>query len=388
MRGPGAARAAALDLARRLALAHQSAWHDPFLVGQVDRFLAWSPDQQAAKVSADSIRRAGITLSRPGGAPAGIAVWRDALARAVSIGDSAGMAGTLSNIGSGFLTNSALDSAQHYLEQLTRYCSPLAIGNLPGLRQRHLRVQVRRARSGTILGAHDNATPGAISLRQATGDTRGLAADYNNLGGLAQQLGDLDAARHDFEAALDLNQRNGRDEIAATNMVNLAGLAALNGDFARADHLYRTALCGMAPTREQWADVAARDARSSAAWACARRGDYPAGRSRLDRSARAASIYDRTGPIAGALAVGRMLADTRAAMGNLQGALDELRHDQLSADSGQVPYDVRGGITLARADLAVRLNQRPDAERLYEAATQLFVRAGSRGGAGLEAQQG
>ncbi len=378
VQGPSVARAAALELAGRLAAAHQSAWHDPFLVRLVARFVEWSPDRRAAKVTADSIRRAGITVFSRDGAMAAIAVWRDALSRAIAIGDSAGMAATFGNIGSGFLRSNALDSAQHYLERSRALAA--ASGNLPVEANATSELGGVSEQRNDPVGARQHYAR-AISLRQATGDTRGLAADYNNLGGLAQQLGDLDGARHDFEAALDLNRRDGHDAYAATNLVNLAGLAALHGDFARAERLYRAAVAAWRP-REQWADVA--DGMRGLGSLEMRRGDYPAAEADLIE---ARALYDRTGPIADALAVGRMLADTRAAMGNLQGALDELRRDQSSADSGQVPYDVRAGITLAQADLAVRLNQRPEAERLYAAATQLFDRAGSRGGA-ADAQQG
>src|SRR6266702_2107755 len=69
----------------------------------------------------------------------------------------------------------------------------------------------------------------ALVLRERIGDTRGVAADHNGLGLLAQRLGDMDAARREFETALAINRRDGRENAAATNLVNLAGLASLAG---------------------------------------------------------------------------------------------------------------------------------------------------------------
>src|SRR5207244_3459789 len=129
-----------LDAARRIAAAYAVAWRDSFLVREVERFAAWPLERRAAKVWADSARRAGIAAAQAG--------------------------------------------------------------------------YVR-----------------ALGLRERIGDTRGAAADRNNLGLLAQTAGDLHEARRQFEAALALNRHDGRDEVAATNLVNLAGLASVDGDF-------------------------------------------------------------------------------------------------------------------------------------------------------------
>src|SRR5207249_9547685 len=176
-------------------------------------------------------------------------------------------------------------------------------------------------------------------------------------------------ARRQFEAALVINRREGRDDVAATNLVNLAGLASLDGDFARAERLYRDALSTWR-AREQWADAA--DALHGLGQLELRRGDYPAARTALGE---ALAIFDRTGPLASALAVRQALASALAAEGDLQGAVDELRRAQGAADSARVAPPVRAGIALARADLAVQLNDLADAERLYARAEFLFQRS-------------
>src|SRR5438105_3002662 len=43
----------------------------------------------------------------------------------------------------------------------------------------------------------------SLTLRDRIGDSRGTAADHNNLGLLAQRLGDLDEARRQFDSALE-----------------------------------------------------------------------------------------------------------------------------------------------------------------------------------------
>jgi hypothetical protein len=106
-----------LDVARRLAAANALAWRDSFLVREVARFQGWAPARRASKVWADSVRRAGVTAYGRDGAAAAIAMWRRALARAGSIGDSAGVGAVLGNIGAGLLAEGELDSAATYLDR-------------------------------------------------------------------------------------------------------------------------------------------------------------------------------------------------------------------------------------------------------------------------------
>jgi CHAT domain-containing protein len=360
-----------LSVARRLAAAFAVAWRDSFLVREVARFAGWPPERRTRKVWADSVRRAGVAAFGQDGATSAIVIWRRALGAASAIGDTAGMAAILGNIGAGHSTEGDWDSAGACLERARALA--VAVG--------HLQVEANaigvladlRAERGDLTAAREGQLR-ALALRERIGDARGVAAGHNQLGLLAQDVGDLGEARRRFEAALALNRRDGRDEVAATNLVNLAGLASLDGDFARADRLYRDALATWR-AREQWADAA--DALYGLGQLGLRRGDYLRARAALRE---ALEIYDRTGPLESALAARRALAGALGAQGDVQGALDQLRWAADLADSGGASAGERAGLALARADLAMQLNLLADAERLYGSAEAHYRAAGDARG--------
>jgi len=367
-----------IAVARRVASAYATAWQDPFLIREVDRFAAWPPRNRVAKMWADSARRAGVVAYGRDGAPAAIEIWRGAFARAASIPDTAGMAATLGNIGAGFAHDDQADSAMPYLERSRALA--VAVGDIRVEANAISELAGVREQRADPAGARELYAQ-SVALRQRIGDSRGLASDYNNLAGLARSAGDLEEARRQLEAALAINRRDHRPEVAATNLVNLAGLASMNGEFARAESLYREALATWR-RRLQWADVA--DALRGLGELDIRRGDYPSAESDLTD---ALGIYDRTGPMEDDLTVRQRLADIGAAEGNLQGALDGLRQAQRLADSAAAAPGVQAEIALSRADLAAQLNNRLEAAKLYARAELLYRRAGNREGL-AETQQG
>ncbi len=357
--------------ASRLSEAYAVAWADSFFVRELARFGGWPARTRAAKVRADSLRRAGIAAYTRAGPAAAMLIWRRALAGAAAIHDSAGMAGAFGNLAAGFLQLGRADSAATCLERARSLAAAIGDfrteGNAVGLL-----AEVRRKR-GDLDQARTQYARAAL-LRERVGDTRGAAADENNLGLLMQSMGDLDGAQRRFEAALASNRREGRDSIAGTNLVNLAGLASLSGDFGRADTLYRDALATW-QAKGMWAEAA--PAELGLGQLELRRGDYPAAQTALRE---ALGLYARSGGGAGALTARRTLAEALAAAGDLQGALDLLRTCQRMADSTGAGPAVRAGIALARAELAVQLNTLAEAERRYGEAEQLFRAAGDRAG--------
>ncbi len=364
--------------ARRLAEAYAVAWSDPFLVNEVTRFAARPPEQRAAKVRADSLRRAGVAAYHREGVASATLLWRRSLSRAQAIRDTTAIAAVLGNLGSGYLDQRRLDSAKAYLERARGLAAAVGDFRVEGNAVGELANVSKEL--GDLAAARRGFTR-ALTLRERIGDTRGIAADQHNLGLLAQETGDLEEARRSFEAALALNRREGRDEVGATNLMGLAGLASLAGDYPRADALYRDALA-IWRAREQWADAA--DALHGLGQLELRRGDYPAARAALGESL---AIYERTGRLADALILRRELADALAAVGELQGALDQLSRAQQQADSARVPLRIRAGIVLARGDLAVQMNALASAERLYGQAQLLYRQAADPVGE-AEAKQG
>jgi CHAT domain-containing protein len=370
--------ASALATARRLAAAYAAAWHDPFLVRQVDRFEGWPPAKRAAKIVADSLRAAGIAAFGRDGAAKAIVIWRRALAQSALIPDTAGIAATFGNLGAGLLREQHPDSAEVVLQRARALAASVgdlrveanAITELGG---------VSEARND-LTGARDHYAA-ALPLLERIGDSRGLAATYNNLAGVAQSVGDLVEARRGYDAALAINRRDGRSDAAATNLMNLAGLASLEADFARAERLYREAL-GTWRRLGQWSDVA--DGLRGFAGLSIRRGDYPSASAALTE---ALTLYERNGPIADALDVRQALAGLEATRGDLQGAIDHLRRAAVAADSAPVSARLRARIRVAQADLAVRLNRLDDAAELYRTAERLARAAGDPVDE-AEAQQG
>lgn len=349
----------ALTAAGDLAAAYALAWNDSFLVREVARFRAWPYERRSAKVRADSLRLAGVTVYGESGPQAAVAIWRQALETTSAIHDTAGSAAIAGNIGAAFSIEGPRDSADRYL----RYAQLLAraVG--------HTRVEANAEVAlgdlamdvGDLTSASQHYRH-ALSLHERIGDGRGVAADQNSLGLLAQSLGDLPEAGRRFEAALAQNRREGRDDVAAVNLVNLAGLASLDGDVARAERLYRDALATWR-AHERWADAA--DALYGLGLLQLRQGNYPGAQALLDE---AIEIYDRTGPVGRALTAHRARAAALGARGDLQGALDALRRASDAAEVGGASRADQVSLLRARADMAFRLNDLAEAGRLYSEA--------------------
>jgi CHAT domain-containing protein len=352
-----AAGGAPLTPAERLAGAYAVAWRDSFFVRQVARFGSLSPPQRVAKVSADSLRLAGNAALGAAGTEAAMRAWRESLRRFETLGDSAGMAAALGNIGVGFYRAEALDSAEAYLGRSRDVAEAIrdyrtlgnAVGTLGSVSKD--RGDLRRA---TELYARASAT------RERTGDARGLAADENNLGLIAEEVGDLAAARRAYEQALAANRSAGRAIPAAANLENLGNVASLEGDYAQAAARYREAL---SIYREAGNRLDAAQVLHNLGLLSMRRGAYPAAIATLTD---AAAIYRRIGPPADEIAVRQDLATARAAAGDLQGARAELQRAEALAGAG-----LSAGLALARGDLAVQFNRLAEAERHYARAERL-----------------
>ena len=378
VRDSPSAREDALSQARAMAEAYAIAWQDSFLVRQVALFSSWPAERRVVRFVADSLRRAGGVAYGAEGPSAARRIWRRALAKARTVPDSALIGALAGNIGTAFLAEGQLDSAEVWLGRAARMARTIgdvraeanALGALGGVAEDR----------GDLAGARSRYLEASL-LRERVGDSRGMAADHNNLGLLAETMGDFEEASRQFEAALVINRNDGREADAATNLVNLAGLAATAGDFVLAERRYRDAL---AAWRREGFEVDAAAALHGLGQLELRRGDYPTARDLLGE---ALAIYQRAGLVAQVVAVRRDIAGALAGMGDPQGARDELSRAQASADENELSAGVRGDVALSRADLATMLNDHPEAERLYGESARLYRQGGDAVGQ-AEADQG
>jgi CHAT domain-containing protein len=368
------ARVAAHNVARGFL----RAFNDSFPLATVRRFERMSDEQRRGKVAADSTRRAGNTALERRGVTAAIALWHSAAKRSQSLGDTASWAAAIGNIGAGHYRSGALDSSEAYLRRAKQLAD--AVGD-----------RVTSLNALSILGsvAIERGEPGRAALiyeetlgrRPSIGDWRGVAADHTNLGLIAAEVGDFDAAREHYRAALDVARNNALAEPAATALLNLANLSSSEGDYrsARAGYdealtLYRTA--GL--------DASAALVLHDIGLLALRRGEYAEARRRLEE---ALTVFVRTGTPEDLVRVRRDLAVAAAASGDLNGALTHLRRaESLLA---QVPdsTEALAAIALARADIAYQLNTFGEAERQYARAQSLYRAARSAAGE-AEARQG
>jgi CHAT domain-containing protein len=372
-------RATELRIARRLAAAWGRAWADPFFLREVARFEAWAPARRAGKVAADSLRRAGIIAYGRHGAPAAMKLWRASLDRALAARDSAGIAASLVTVGAGFYYEGQADSATAYLARGRDLAATLGdhrtAGNALGiLASVHKDLAVDLARAAELYAA-------AAAVRARTGDTRGAAADQNNLGTIAQERGDLDAARDAYERALALHRRDGRRRETALALANLAGIATTAGDYARAQSLYQEALAinRAAGDLAQSAFVLADLGRLAT-----RRGDYPHAHARLSEALR---IHESSGASLEAIGTRQDLAAIEAAMGDLQSALVTLRRAERDATGAGADRAVEAALALASADLSVQLGTFADAQAAYDRAESVYRAIGDEHGR-ADAQHG
>lgn len=371
-------RQSKLDFAKRLAGAYARAWSDSFLVRQVARFETLTTAQRNARVAADSLRLAGNAAMSRDGIPAAMSLWRASLRRALTLGDPVAIAPAKLALGAGFYRLEQLDSASAYLADArnlaTRTGDFRTMGNVLGVL-----ASVAKDR-GDLPGAAELYRR-ASAIRARSGDRRGLAADQNNLGLIAQERGDLQAAKIAFRKALALNTRDGRRSLVALNLGNLAGIASVTGDYAAADSLYRQALAN---------DRAVGD-RAETGFVLhdlgrlqMRRGDYDQALRSLIEALR---IHEQSGDVTGAIGVRIDLGALQNSMGNPESALATLRQGELQSNSSNASAELRAGLAIARADVAIQFGTFAEADSEYARAERYFALARNESGRG-DAQQG
>ncbi|MEO7477195.1 MAG: CHAT domain-containing protein [Gemmatimonadales bacterium] len=361
---------APLAAADRLAGEFARVWNDSVPSRTVTWFREAGPETRVAKVSVDSLRRAGGSALRGEGLAPALRLWRTSLSEAGRIADSAGLVAATVNIGVGYYTDRRSDSAYAYLRAGYRLAllirdyraAGTAVGTMASLAKD--RGDAREA---------SDLYREAVSLHQRVGDSRGLAAAYNNLGLVAGALGDTARARVSYLRALELNRRFGRAPAAATNLVNLGALADLQGAYRRAADLYHEALAAYTSEGdERNVGVVLQNLGRLEL----RRGNYQAAVTNLHR---ALATVERVGPVDAAVEVRIDLARALAATGEIQAATATL--DQADgAERARTADRTLALLALARAEMAARLNRPRDADRHLVRAERYFRVSGDPAG--------
>ncbi len=369
------ARVRRLRSAEQLAGLYEQVWADSFFVGRVRQFTGWSTDERAEKLEADSLRLAGNDAYRTRGPEAAIELWERSLTKSRVLGDLAGQAAVLGNLGAGYYARGQLERALRYYTRAAELAEEAgdhrtrgnALGNI---------ASVHRFRGDLALAAEFYGR--ALEVRPLTGDREGQGADLNNLALVRADLGDLRGAEEQLRDALALNRSDRRDGAAANNLTNLANIATERGDYAVALELYVQALEARRRAGDRQGEALDLE---NLGLLHLRWGDYrPALRS-LEESL---AILAEIGPATRRAEVRADIAAVRAAMGDLQSALEEL--DYADAEAGDDEY-LAPMLLLQRADLLADLNDDRLAAELYRRAEAAFARIDDPFGQ-AEAEQG
>ena len=354
--------------AEQLARLYERVWSDSFFISSVEQFRRWSTDERAAKLEADSLRRAGADAFYSQGPEAAIRIWERSLGQYRAVGDLAGQAAALGNLGAGYYAMGRLDRALRHHTRALEVAEAVgdhrtrgnALGNIASV----YKDQGEYALAAEFYGR-------ALEVRPLSGDRRGEAADLNNLGLVRSDLGDLQGAQDHFRRALDLNRRGDRAREGAVNLTNLANVATMRGQYDGALELYEEALSARRETGDRRGEALDLE---NIGLLHLRWGDYPAALRSLDE---ALAILSELGPPTWRAEVRSDIAAVQAAMGNLRSALEGLDRAESEAEAdGYLAAD----LALQRADLFAELNDFEPAVEFYRKAkagyTQLNDPAG------------
>jgi CHAT domain-containing protein len=295
-----------------------------------------------------------------------IRLWREAADLSSSISDTCGVARALGNVGAGFYAAGALDSASYYLDQAYDLAvqsgdfltAANATTNLANVSQD--RGELARAAS---------LYRRSLSMRERSGDHRGLASDEHNLGLVSLALGDHEGARRQFETAREINRRSGDLTEEANNLIGLSDLAVTLGDYERARTLIATA---SAKYRDAGDRSGSAVAFHRAGLLALRRGLYPEANAALSR---AVALFEAMGRFADAAEARLDASASLSAMGHLDAAVLELDLAETSLRADAANPRLSGDLALAKADVALLLNDYEEAEQLFGRAQTLYTQA-------------
>lgn len=155
------------------------------------------------------------------------------------LGDGAGQANALGNLGMNAIARGALDEALAHLQR------GLALAEEAGDESCQARclnlIGVIHKQCGDFARARDLLSQ-SLGIFRALGDPQRIAALDNNLGGVLRSLGDFDAARACYEENLFIRRQLGDPRGEALALVNLANLLAQMEQFDEARQAYEQSL--------------------------------------------------------------------------------------------------------------------------------------------------
>lgn len=356
-----------IEEARALAGSYATAWKDAFLIRLISRFEAASDANKRHWVTADSARRAGITAISTKGVPAAMALWKESLWHANASKERAAIAPALLSIGAGFYRASEFDSALAYVSRSEDMAQRIAdfrtLGNAVALRAS---IENELGHPGEAIELYEKAT----SIRERSGDRRGIAADANNLGRIAEERGDVELAADSYKRALRINREDNRSILVALNLSNLGAIATRNGDYAAAESYYRESV---SLYRASGSNAETAFALHGLGKLYMSRGDYEQAVGILSE---ALAAHTRSGATAEAIKVRVDLAEVENAMGNPEASKAILDQAVIAANSIEAPTSLRASLALARGDLAVQFGTFADADSEFSRAIGLY-RAGA-----------
>jgi CHAT domain-containing protein/Tfp pilus assembly protein PilF len=351
-----------IDQAARWARLYQRELNDPFFVKQVENFRLRTKTQQQSLVIADSLRLLGNAILDDRGTKAASLTWMRSLAFARRTNDPSVIAPLMLSIAAGHYRDGTLDRATAYAQvgitAADRIHDFRTLGNAYGLLAS---IRKDRGESASAQSLYRRA----IEIRKLSGDDRGLAADYNNMGLLARQAGDYVEARQRIRQALEINTRLGRRDLVIVNLWNLGTIESAQGSLDAADSLIGAALSIKLerPNDAQRAFLVADHARVAT-----QRGNYDRAIADFRLAAR---LHEKSGETGEARSVTVELAELVAETGDIEQAMRLVGSSipVVSVETAGGRASVEALVALAR--VATRLGNYHQADSIYSLSERL-----------------
>ena len=185
------------------------------------------------------LTRHGSRLRSQGNYPEALARYRIAQNIAEQIGDQAGMADTLINIGI------VHESQSDYAQAIERYQKSLSLseasGNKAGASRALLNIGIAYYSQGDYAQAIEHYQK-SLSLSEALGDNTGVSKALNNIGAAYQSRGDYAQAIEHYRKSMALFENLGDKAGVSSMLYNIGNAHQRQGDYAQALDYYQKSL--------------------------------------------------------------------------------------------------------------------------------------------------